>query len=134
MCILDAAPYRYTGRRRNSGKGETGMNTFLKLAFLFFIGSVLGWVLELLFRRFLSGNNPERKWINPGFMVGPYVPLYGMGLCILYLVSRLSERRQIADPVWNHILMLLLMAAAMTAIEYIAGIMTLKVMHTRLWD
>ena len=110
------------------------MNTFLKLALLFYIGSSLGWVLELFFRRFISGNNPERMWINPGFTAGPYVPLYGMGLCILYLVSRLSERRQIADPVWNHILMLLLMAAAMTAIEYIAGIMTLKVMHTRLWD
>ena len=79
------------------------MNTFLKLAFLFYIGSSLGWVLELFFRRFISGNNPERKWINPGFMVGPYVPLYGTGLCILYLVSRLSESRQIADPVWNHI-------------------------------
>ena len=47
------------------------MNTFLKLAFLFYIGSSLGWVLELFFRRFISGNNPERKWINPGFMVGP---------------------------------------------------------------
>ena len=134
MCILDAAPYRYTGRRRNSGKGETGMNTFLKLAFLFFIGSVLGWVLELLFRRFLSGNNPERKWINPGFMVGPYVPLYGSGLCILYLVSRLAERNTLASPLWNNILMLLLMAAAMTGIEYLAGILLLKVMKTRLWD
>ena len=51
------------------------MNTFLKLAFLFYIGSSLGWVLELFFRRFISGNNPERKWINPGFMVGP---------CLLY--------------------------------------------------
>ena len=110
------------------------MNTFLKLAFLFFIGSSLGWVLELLFRRFLSGNNPERKWINPGFMVGPYVPLYGTGLCILYLVSRLAESRQGGSALWNNILMLLLMAAAMTAIEYIAGIMTLKVMHARLWD
>ena len=57
---------------------------------------MLGWVLELLFRRFLSGNNPERKWINPGFMVGPYVPLYGSGLCILYLVSRLAERNTLA--------------------------------------
>ena len=110
------------------------MNTFLKLAFLFYIGSSLGWVLELFFRRFISGNNPERKWINPGFMVGPYVPLYGTGLCILYLVSRLSESRQIADPVWNHIAMLVLMAAAMTAIEYIAGILLLKVMNACLWD
>ena len=36
----------------------------LKLAFLFFAGSVSGWVLELLFRRFLSSANPERRWIN----------------------------------------------------------------------
>lgn len=48
------------------------MNLFLKLAYLFFIGSVLGWVLELFYRRFISGANPERKWINPGFCVGPY--------------------------------------------------------------
>lgn len=43
------------------------MNMFLTLAYLFFIGSTLGWVAELLYRRFLSGANPERKWINPGF-------------------------------------------------------------------
>lgn len=59
------------------------MNTFLKLAFLFYIGSSLGWVLELFFRRFISGNNPERKWINPGFMVGPYGP---------YLLGKLTNR------------------------------------------
>ena len=53
------------------------MNLFLTLAYLFFIGSVLGWVLELFYRRFISGANPERKWINPGFCVGPYVQLYG---------------------------------------------------------
>ena len=41
------------------------MSIFLQLAFLFFVGSVSGWVLELLFRRFFSRANPERKWINP---------------------------------------------------------------------
>ena len=90
------------------------MNLFLTLAYLFFIGSVLGWVLELFYRRFISGANPERKWINPGFCVGPYVPLYGFGLCKL--------------------LLFLGMAVSMTAIEYIAGIMSLKIMHVRLWD
>ena len=80
------------------------MNMFLTLAYLFFIGSTLGWVAELLYRRFLSGANPERKWINPGFCVGPYVPLYGSGLCILYLLAS------------------------------IAGIVSLKFMHIRLWD
>ena len=56
------------------------MNIFLSLAFLFFVGSTFGWVLELLFRRFFSSNNPERKWIDPGFCVGPDLPLYGSGL------------------------------------------------------
>lgn len=68
------------------------MNLFLTLAYLFFIGSTLGWVAELLYRRFLSGANPERKWINPGFCVGPYVPLYGSGLCILFLLAALGEK------------------------------------------
>ena len=63
----------------------------MSLAYLFFIGSVLGWVLELVFRKFFSPGNPEHKWINPGFCVGPYVPLYGTGLCVLYLMARLGE-------------------------------------------
>ena len=64
------------------------MNFFLTLAYLFFIGSVSGWVLELFFRKFFSASNPEHKWINPGFCTGPYLPIYGFGLCALYLLAR----------------------------------------------
>ena len=67
------------------------MSILLKLCFLFFVGSVSGWVAELLFRRFFSSANPERKWINPGFCIGPYLPLYGVGLCLLYLIAALGE-------------------------------------------
>ena len=67
------------------------MNLFLTLAFLFFIGAITGWVIEVLFRRFLSSANPERKWINPGFCTGPYLPLYGVGLCMLYLIASLEQ-------------------------------------------
>ena len=109
------------------------MNMFLTLAYLFFIGSTLGWVAELLYRRFLSGANPERKWINPGFCVGPYVPLYGFGLCILYLLASLGERNGV-DTVGEKLLLFAGMALSMTVIEYIAGIVSLKFMHIRLWD
>ena len=44
------------------------MNQVLIFAFLFFIGSCLGWCMEVFFRRFFSRANPERKWINPGFL------------------------------------------------------------------
>ncbi|MBQ3265747.1 MAG: putative ABC transporter permease [Ruminococcus sp.] len=106
----------------------------LKLAFLFFIGSVAGWVLELLFRRFFSSANPERKWINPGFCTGPYLPLYGSGLCLLYLIASTEELHLIQDPAWNRVLLFFFAAVCMTVIEYISGILALRVMKVRLWD
>ena len=110
------------------------MDLFLTLAFLFFIGSVCGWVLELFFRRFLSSANPERKWINPGFCTGPYVPLYGFGLCILFLIAALDDFDWIADPRWEKAALFAAMAVCMTAIEYIAGVLMIRVAHVRLWD
>ena len=55
------------------------MSFVLLLAFLFFVGSLTGWVLELFYRRFVS----QKKWVNPGFLSGPYLPIYGFGLVLL---------------------------------------------------
>ena len=110
------------------------MNLFLELAFLFFMGSLAGWVLEVLFRRFISSANPERRWINPGFCTGPYIPLYGFGLCLMYLIASLEKRSVIDSPVWNKVVLFAAMAVCMTVIEYIAGILSLKILKVRLWD
>lgn len=110
------------------------MNFFLILAFLFFIGSVSGWGLEVLFRRFFSAANPERRWINPGFCTGPYLPLYGSGLCLLYLIAGLEQFNLIQSPFWNRAVLFLAMAVCMTTIEYIAGFASLKLANVRLWD
>ena len=109
------------------------MSLFLKLAYLFFIGSILGWVIELLFRRFISSKNPERKWINPGFCVGPYVPLYGFGLSTMYVLAAFVGD-MVPDSVFGTILMIVLMAAAMTLLEWIGGMLLLKISNVRLWD
>ena len=106
------------------------MNLFLTLAFLFSIGATAGWVLELFYRHFASGKKGERKWINPGFCTGPYLPIYGCGLCVLFLLASLEEKL----PWMNKAVMFLLMAVAMTAIEYIAGLWCLKRTKVRLWD
>lgn len=110
------------------------MNLFLTLAFLFFLGSVFGWVLEVFFRRFFSSANPDHKWINPGFCTGPYLPLYGSGLCLLYLIAQAENLDLIASPFWSKLVLLLTMAVCMTAIEYVAGLYALKVAKVRLWD
>ena len=97
------------------------MNVFLMLAFLFFIESTFGWCLELIYRRMIS----KKQWINPGFLVGPYLPLYGFGLCVFYLLAQIQL---------HGILLIIIMAIAVTIIEYIAGIIFIKGMGVKLWD
>ncbi|MDO4481919.1 MAG: hypothetical protein Q4C14_04225 [Bacillota bacterium] len=110
------------------------MNRLLVFAFLFFIGSLTGWILELFFRRFFSKNNPDKKWINPGFLVGPWLPIYGFGLWGMYFVSRKIavhiELNQAADIA----VVFVLMAVTMTVIEYLAGLIFIKGLKVKLWD
>ena len=107
------------------------MSMMLTLAFLFFIGSVLGWVLELLFRNLTQ--HPD-KIVNPGFCTGPYLPIYGFGLCALYLLASLEQYSLIPSPFWNKVMLFAAMAVGMTLIEYMAGVFCLKYLKVRLWD
>lgn len=109
------------------------MGYFLTLAYLFFLGSLLGWVLEVFFRKFISTSNPEHKWINPGFLVGPYLPIYGFGLCGLFLLARV-DWSFIENAVLRNAAILLFMAAVMTLIELIAGLIFINGMKVKLWD
>ena len=110
------------------------MSIFLVLAFLFFMGALAGWVIELFFRRFVSRENPERKWINPGFLTGPYIPLYGFGLCILFLLATLEYNGITGNKYIDKIFLFIAMTICVTAVEYIAGILCIKIFKVRLWD
>lgn len=110
------------------------MHLFVTLAFLFFVGSVAGWGMELLFRKFFSEANPEHKWINPGFCMGPYLPIYGCGLCVLYLIASAESCIAMENEALKKGLLFVAMMISMTAIEYIAGIVALKTKNVRLWD
>lgn len=109
------------------------LSTFLVLAFLFYIGSIAGWLIEVVYRRFFSKNNPDRKWINPGFLVGPYIPLYGFSLVTLFVFSWIPVGF-IQSPILQKLLLFVFMAFAITVLEYIAGIVFIKGMNIKLWD
>ena len=94
----------------------------LKYLFLFYSGALLGWGIEVLYRRFFG---KARAWINPGFLSGPYLPLYGIGVCLLYIVSDLNI------ALW---LKIALFALTTTLIEYFTGLFFFKFYKTRLWD
>lgn len=109
------------------------MNLFLIFAFLFFIGSLWGWVLELFYRRFISAANPERKWINPGFLTGPYLPLYGFSLCALFALAHIKINF-IENEIVSKLVLFIVMALVVTCIEFVAGIIFIRKMKIKLWD
>lgn len=108
------------------------MEMFITIMTLFVIGSLIGWVIEVLFRRFFSAH----KWINPGFMVGPYIPLYGFGVVILYLLSNIDFSIIGLDnsSPWTIILKIVFIAVCLVLIEFIAGLIFIKGLKIKLWD
>jgi len=106
------------------------MKFFLIPAFLFFIGSLAGWGIEVLFRRFFSA----KKWINPGFLTGPYLPLYGFSLCILYYMAFMESAIPIETLWLKRLVLFALMSLCITLVEYAAGLIFIKKMKIKLWD
>lgn len=106
------------------------MNDFLILAFLFSIGSLIGWGIEVLYRRFFSA----KKWVNPGFLTGPSLPLYGFSLCILYSIAKLEIYLPIETSWIRKAILFIIMALCITLIEYIAGLIFIKKLKVKLWD
>ena len=103
---------------------------FYKLLFLFIIGSSFGYILELFFRRFFSA----KKWINPGFLSGPTLPLYGISLVSIYSLTYLLEQINITSVILKSTIIIITLTIIVTLIEFITGIFFQNVMKVKLWD
>ena len=115
----------------------TSYKIFVIAAFLFFTGSVLGWFIELFYRKFFERvQNPQRRWVNPGFLTGPWLPVYGFGALSLFAMSFVETFISGLDKggAAHYVLMIVFMALIMTGIEFAAGIIFIKGMKIRLWD
>lgn len=99
------------------------MRFFFYFAFLFFIGSTIGWFIEVIYRKIKHG-----KWVNPGFLTGPYLPIYGVGLSVTTGLYFLFAKYNI--PEWIGVI---LIGFIMTFNELISGLILLK-NKIRLWD
>lgn len=93
--------------------------TFILLDFYVF--AFFGWVYE---SSFVSIR--DRKLTNRGFLIGPVIPLYGVGAVVVYLLLR---------P-FSHIPSLLYFMGMViaTVVEYIASLILEKAFHTQWWD
>ena len=104
------------------------MNRLVIVSTLFVLGSLAGYVLEVFYRRFFSA----KKWINPGFLVGPYIPLYGFGVMLLYGLSNLDFAGVSGVP--EHLLRVAVIGVSLTLIEFVTGVIFIRGLHIKLWD
>ena len=87
----------------------------------FFTYSFLGWVCECIYCSI-----PAKKFINRGFLAGPYCPIYGCGaLLVLYLLK----------PFLYQPLLLFIMGMIVTSfLEYFTSWIMELLFHTKWWD
>lgn len=104
------------------------MKTFITLCLLFIVGGTCGWAIELFFRRFV-----HKKWVNPGFLVGPCLPLYGTGVVFLYIICSF-DYSFIANEVWRTVFVIALITVVMTLVEYVTGLIFIVGLKVKLWD
>lgn len=93
----------------------------LDLVTYFILYSFLGWVLESICKTIW-----EKKFVNSGFLNGPFCPIYGAGAIIMLLFLSGSK---------NNIVLLFFAGFFVLSIwEYIVGWALEKIFHTRYWD
>lgn len=87
----------------------------------FCIYCFVGWVFESVYVSF-----EYRKWVNRGFLNGPFLPIYGFGAIIMLFCS-LPVRKSI-------VLVFIFGMAGATALEYFTGYILEKIFHVKYWD
>lgn len=88
----------------------------------FFIYAFIGWVVEVSYHAVTKG-----KFINRGFLAGPYCPIYGFGaISVIYFLTDIAEK--------NKLVLFLGSMLIATLIEFVAGFLLEKIFHERWWD
>ena len=104
------------------------MDAVYEYLFLFCLCATAGWLIEVVYRGFR-----HHKVVNPGFLTGCCLPIYGIGGVILYFLSGL-RLRALPNEGFRVAAILLLAVLVMTAIELLGGLLSVKLFHVRLWD
>lgn len=95
--------------------------TFSTWLFFFYFYCFLGWIWETCYVSVLKA-----KWVNRGFMRGPFLPIYGSG-AIVVLIFTLPFRTSPG-------LVFVVGMASATILEYFTGAAMEQMFHVRYWD
>jgi len=92
-----------------------------KYILFFVLGGFLGWLLELIYRSAIT-----HQIVNPGFLSGPFLPIYGFGLVLLTMI--LNQKKI------NWFIKIFIFAISATLMELISGWFFQYFFHLHLWD
>ncbi len=88
---------------------------------LFMIYSILGWCLEVTCKAF-----EYKKFIDRGFLIGPYCPIYGWGaVLITFLLYRYS---------YDALVLFIMTTIVCGILEYLTSFFMEKLFKARWWD
>jgi uncharacterized membrane protein len=94
---------------------------FYELVWIFIIYAFIGWCTEVSYAALDTG-----KFVNRGFLNGPYCPVYGCGVVIVVAVL---------TPLKENLLILFAGSFLLTSVlEFITGYILEKVFHNQWWD
>ena len=97
------------------------MKEFIIYFFLFFLYAVLGWIVEITYVYII-----DKKLVNRGFLIGPYIPIYGSSAIIMILY--LNQYKE------NPLTVFLLGVVICSILEYITSYLLEKIFNARWWD
>lgn len=92
-----------------------------KYFILFIVYSFAGWILETLWVSWCN-----KKFVDRGFLIGPYCPIYGCGaLFIIILLKRFA---------FNPVVLFITTTIICGVLEYITSLIMEKLFKARWWD
>lgn len=81
----------------------------------FIVYSVLGFILETTLKCLFFPS------MNNGFLIGPWIPIYGLGACIIIFIMRLVFNRFKVKRFVKVICLFFISSIVLTLLEYIGG-------------
>lgn len=87
----------------------------------FYFYCICGWIFESTYVSIRT-----KKPVNRGFMKGPWLPIYGSGAVVILLVTLPFQQYPIAVYFAG--------AVAATILEYVTGVLMVKLFKVRYWD
>ena len=88
---------------------------------LFFLYSFLGWVMEVTLKYI-----ELKRFINRGFLIGPYCPIYGCGAVLITLLLQ----KFVNDPITLFVYGIIICSI----LEYTTSFIMEKLFNARWWD